>query len=252
MNTGALVMAAYSRLRDVFQKRAGLEPALQTEMKMQMLIADVLSPDDLVQVRQVFEKTLFVDGRETAGWAAKTVKNNMQARAGDPALDGIRALVAGRLKGNALFQMAARPKTMTPLLFAQYRDTMTYGTHVDDALMHGIRTDLSFTLFLDEPETYGGGALVIESSAGENPVKGPAGSVYLYPSTTLHRVDAVTSSTRRVAVGWLQSHVRSAEQREILFDLDAARRSIFAASGKTAEFDQLSKSVANLLRLWAD
>ncbi len=219
---------------------------------MQMLIAGVLSPDDLVEVRQVFEKAQFVDGRETAGWAAKTVKNNMQARAGDPALDDVRALVAGRLKSNALFHMAARPKAMTPLLFAQYRDTMTYGTHVDDALMQGIRTDVSFTLFLDEPETYGGGELVIESSAGENPVKGPAGSVYLYPSTTLHRVDAVTSGTRRVAVGWLQSHVRSTEHREILFDLDAARRSIFAASGKTAEFDQLSKSVANLLRMWAD
>lgn len=219
---------------------------------MQMLIAGILSPQDLVQVRQAFEKTQFVDGRETAGWAAKTVKNNLQARASDPALDDVRSLVALRLKDNALFQMAARAKTMTPLLFAQYRDTMTYGTHVDDALMHGIRTDLSFTLFLDDPETYGGGELVIESSAGENPVKGPAGSVYLYPSSTLHRVDAVTSGTRRVAVGWLQSHVRNADQREILFDLDAARRAIFATSGKTAEFDQLSKSVANLLRMWAD
>lgn len=219
---------------------------------MQMLIGGVLTPDDLAHIRQAFEKAQFVDGRESAGWAAKTVKNNLQARAGDPALDAARTLVAERLKANALFQMAARPKAMTPLLFAQYRDTMTYGTHVDDALMQGIRTDLSFTLFLDEPDAYEGGDLVIESSAGENPVKGPAGSVFLYPSTTLHRVEAVTSGTRRVAVGWLQSHVRSAGQREILFDLDTARRSIFNAQGKTAEFDLLSKSVANLLRMWAD
>jgi PKHD-type hydroxylase len=219
---------------------------------MQMLIANVLTCDDLIAVRQAFEKATFVDGRETAGWSAKTVKNNLQARAGDPALEGARQLVADRLKANALFQMAARPKAMSPLLFAQYGDTMTYGTHVDDAIMHGIRTDLSFTLFVDEPETYEGGDLVIESSAGESPVKGPAGSVYLYPSTTLHRVDAVTSGMRRVAVGWLQSHVRGADQREILFDLDTARRTVFAQFGKTTEFDQLSKSVANLLRMWAD
>jgi PKHD-type hydroxylase len=219
---------------------------------MQMLIANVLTPEDLTQIRQAFDKAHFVDGRETAGWAAKTVKNNMQAKAGDPALDAVRLLVAERLKANALFQMAVRPKHTTPLLFAQYRDTMTYGSHVDDALMQGIRTDLSFTLFLEEPESYDGGDLVIESSVGENPIKGPAGSIYVYPSTTLHRVDAVTRGVRRVAVGWCQSHVRNSDQREILFDLDSARRTLFAHSGKTAEFDQLSKSVANLLRMWAD
>jgi PKHD-type hydroxylase len=219
---------------------------------MQMLIAGILSPEDLTQVRQAFEKTQFVDGRETAGWAAKTVKNNLQAKAGDPNLDAVRSLITERLKANALFQMAARPKHQTPLLFAQYRDTMTYGSHVDDALMQGIRTDISFTLFIEEPDTYAGGELVIESSAGENPIKGPAGSVYIYPSTTLHRVDAVTRGVRRVAVGWVQSHVRNADQREILFDLDTARRRLFTQSGKTAEFDQLSKSVANLLRMWAD
>lgn len=219
---------------------------------MQMLIAGILSPDDLKLVRQAFEKAQFVDGRETAGWAAKTVKNNLQAKAGDPALDGVRTLVAERLRTHSLFQLAARPRHITPLLFAQYRDTMTYGTHVDDALMQGIRTDISFTLFIDEPETYEGGELVIETSAGENPIKGPAGSVYMYPSNTLHRVDAVTSGTRRVAVGWAQSHVRNSEQREILFDLDTARRTLFDRQGKTAEFDLMSKSVANLLRMWMD
>jgi PKHD-type hydroxylase len=225
---------------------------MNMEREMQMLIASILSPEDLIEVRQVFEKTQFVDGRETAGWAAKMVKNNLQAKVGDVALDAVRVLVTERLKANGLFQMAVRPKQITPLLFAQYRDTMTYGSHVDDALMQGIRTDISFTLFLEEPETYDGGELVIESSAGENPIKGPAGSVYVYPSTTLHRVDAVTRGVRRVAVGWVQSHVRNGEQREILFDLDSARRTLFAKSGKTSEFDQLSKSVANLLRMWAD
>jgi PKHD-type hydroxylase len=119
-------------------------------------------------------------------------------------------------------------------------------------LMGGMRSDISFTLFLDEPESYDGGELVMETSAGESAVKGPAGSVFLYPSTTLHRVAKLNSGVRRVCVGWLQSHVRSADQREILFDLDTARRSLFKASGKTAEFDLMSKSVANLLRMWAD
>jgi PKHD-type hydroxylase len=219
---------------------------------MQLLIAGVLAADDLALVRQAFEKATFTDGRETAGWAAKTVKNNLQARAGDPALDGVRKLIGERLKASALFQMAARPRHMTPLLFAQYRDTMTYGTHVDDALMQGIRTDLSYTVFLDEPDSYDGGDLVIETAGGENPVRGPAGSVFLYPSTTLHRVEAVTRGTRRVAVGWIQSHVRFEGQREILFDLDTARRRLFDESGKTAEFDLLSKSIANLLRMWTD
>jgi PKHD-type hydroxylase len=219
---------------------------------MQMTIAGMLSVEDLNSIRQALDTVEFVDGRETAGWAAKTVKNNMQARQGDAALDASRALVKDRLLNNGLFAMAARPRHVSNLLFAHYEPGMEYGAHVDDALMGGMRSDISFTLFLDEPESYDGGELVMETSAGESAVKGPAGSVFLYPSTTLHRVAKLNSGIRRVCVGWLQSHVRSADQREILFDLDTARRSLFKASGKTAEFDLMSKSVANLLRMWAD
>jgi len=93
---------------------------------------------------------------------------------------------------------------------------------------------------------------VIESSAGEHPVKSAAGSVFPYPSTSLHRVEAVTRGLRRVAVGWIESRVRSPERREILFDLDTAWRNLFSASGKSAEFDLLSKCNANLMRMWAD
>ncbi len=219
---------------------------------MQLTIAHVLSPDDLVQVRAAFDAAHFVDGRETAGWAARQVKHNMQARAGDPAHEAVRTLVAERLQSNPRCEMAARAKALTPVLFAAYDPGMTYGTHVDDALMQGIRTDLSWTLFVDEPEAYEGGELVIETAAGETAVKGPAGAIHLYPSTTLHRVDPVRSGRRRVAVGWVQSRVREAGRREILFDLDTARRTLFEQSGKSAEFDLLSKSFANLLRMWAD
>jgi PKHD-type hydroxylase len=225
---------------------------LQQEFAMQMLIADVLTKEDLALLRAAFDKAQFVDGRETAGWAAKGVKQNQQAAAADPAFDPARERVAKRLAENALVQMAALPRQFTPVLFAQYGKGMTYGAHVDNAFMHGVRTDLSFTVFVDEPDAYDGGELVIESSAGEFPVKGAAGSAFLYASTTLHRVDPVTRGLRRVAVGWIQSRVRSAEQREILFDLDTARRNLFNASGKTAEFDLLSKCNANLMRMWAD
>jgi PKHD-type hydroxylase len=219
---------------------------------MQMTIAGVLTLDDLVLVRAAFDKTAFIDGRETAGWAAKGVKNNLQAKGSDPALEKARALVQERISSHPLFAMAARPKQFSPLLFARYEKGMEYGAHVDDALMGGMRTDLSFTLFVDEPETYDGGELVLETSAGETAVKGPAGSLLLYPSTTLHRVAKLDSGVRRVCVGWAQSFVRSAERREILFDLDTARRAVFNASGKSAEFDLMSKSLANLLRMWAE
>jgi PKHD-type hydroxylase len=219
---------------------------------MQMTIAGVLTPEELASVRAAFDAAVFVDGRETAGWAAKTVKNNIQAKAGDPAMDAARALVRGRLMEHPLFVMAARPKQMSSLLFARYDPGMEYGAHVDDALMGGMRSDISFTLFVDEPQTYEGGELVMETSAGESAVKGPAGSVFVYPSTTLHRVAKLSSGVRRVCVGWAQSFVRSAEQREILFDLDTARRAVFNMSGKNAEFDLMSKSVANLLRMWVE
>jgi PKHD-type hydroxylase len=219
---------------------------------MQMTIAGVLKPDELATVRAAFEAAAFVDGRETAGWAAKTVKNNMQAKQGDAAMDSARALVKDRLMANSLFAMAARPKQLSSLLFARYELGMHYGAHVDDALMGGLRSDISFTLFVDEPETYEGGELVMETSAGESAVKGPAGSLFLYPSTTLHRVAKLNAGVRRVCVGWAQSFVRDAGQRELLFDLDTARRAIFSVSGKTAEFDLMSKSMANLMRMWAE
>ncbi len=111
---------------------------------------------------------------------------------------------------------------------------------------------MSFTLFLSDPADYDGGELVIETSGGEEAVKLPAGSLFLYPATHLHRVEPVTRGERLVCVGWARSYLRSAEQRELLFDLDRTRRALFAKDGKTEAFDVLSKSLANLLRMWAD
>jgi PKHD-type hydroxylase len=219
---------------------------------MQIVIADILKPDDLEAVHAALSKTRFIDGRETAGFAARVVKDNRQTDARDKTLDPVRNLVASRIMDNELFRMAARPKALSPLLFSRTETGMQYGVHVDDALMGGMRTDVSFTLFLDAPESYDGGELVIESAAGDDAIKLPAGSMIVYPATTLHRVARVTRGERHVVAGWARSFIRDAAQRELLFDLDTAKRTIFARDGKSAEFDLISKSLANLLRMWAE
>ena len=219
---------------------------------MQIVIADILKPDDLTTVHAALAKARFIDGRETAGFAARQVKDNRQADSGDKSLDAARGLVAARIMDNDLFRIAARPKALSPLLFSRTETGMQYGVHVDDAIMGGMRTDIAFTLFLDPPDAYDGGELVIESAADDSAIKLSAGSMIVYPATTLHRVAMVTRGQRHVVAGWARSLVRDAAQRELLFDLDTARRTIFARDGKTAEFDLISKSLANLLRMWAD
>jgi len=219
---------------------------------MQIVIAHVLSAEELDTVRAALARARFVDGRDTAGFAARLVKNNRQAAAADRSIETVRKLVAERILGNELFRLAVRPKALTPLLFSRYDGEMHYGSHVDDALMDGMRTDVSFTLFLSEPDSYDGGELVIESAAGEDAVKLTAGSLVAYPSTTLHHVAAVTRGARLAAVGWARSFIRDAARRELLFDLDTARRALFAREGKSAEFDLIAKSTANLLRMWAE
>ncbi|MGB5870985.1 MAG: Fe2+-dependent dioxygenase, partial [Albidovulum sp.] len=163
----------------------------------------------------------------------------------------LQAKVGAALAANALFQSAARPRAMTPLILSRYRAGQTYGLHVDDALMGGIRTDISFTLFLSDPETYDGGALIVEDMAEARAFKPGAGDLILYPSTTLHRVEPVTRGSRLAMVGWVQSWIRHADQREILFDLDRAVEEAHAVGGKSAQFDRLAKTRSNLLRMWA-
>ena len=151
-----------------------------------------------------------------------------------------------------VFVAAARPKRLVRLLISRYEPGMTYGTHVDDAMIDGVRTDLSFTLFLSDPASYEGGELVVEDSYGERAIKLSPGELILYPSTTLHRVEPVTAGLRLAAVGWLRSYVRDAERREILFDLETALRQVHAERGKTPVFDLLVKTRTNLLRRWAE
>jgi PKHD-type hydroxylase len=164
----------------------------------------------------------------------------------------IRKLIAERILGNEVFQLAVRPRELSPLLLSRYEPGMHYGSHVDDALMDGIRTDVAFTLFLDDPGSYNGGELAIESAAGEDTFKLDPGALVAYPATSLHRVSDVTHGVRLAAVGWARSFIRDSARRELLFDLDSARRQLFAREGKSAEFDLLSKSFANLMRMWVE
>jgi PKHD-type hydroxylase len=217
---------------------------------MQIVIGNILSDDELTLVRETLARATFVDGRETAGFAARTVKNNLQASGRNTEV--VRKLVEERIRGNDLFAMAVRPKVLTSVMFSAYEPGMRYGSHVDDALMQDLRTDVSFTLFLSDPASYDGGELVIESASSDDAVKLPAGSLVAYPSTSLHHVAEVTRGTRLAAVGWVRSFVRDAARREMLFDLDTARRQMFAREGKSAEYDLVSKSLANLLRMWVE
>ncbi|MEL6437840.1 MAG: Fe2+-dependent dioxygenase [Cyanobacteria bacterium J06621_8] len=218
-------------------------------------IQNILNPEELEQVTSSLAGGEFVDGKLTAGWNAKLVKNNQQLNKKTPLGTQLTQQVKSALNRNKLFQTAIRPKSIHSMLFSRYDEGMSYGRHVDNALMrsNGMwRSDISFTIFLNSPQEYDGGELVIEGTDAERGYKLEAGSAIVYPSTTLHRVNKVTRGSRLVCVGWLQSLIRDPSEREILFDLETARRVIFAKDGKTPEFDLISKSLANLLRKWVD
>lgn len=219
---------------------------------MIICIGDVLSAGDLEAVARAIPGLTWSDGRLTAGWAAREVKRNEQAGAGDAEAGALKTRLTESILASEMFQLAARPKALSRLLISRYRAGMTYGTHVDDALMQGMRTDISFTLFLSDPAGYDGGALIIESTGGEQDYKLPVGTLIAYPATSLHRVEPVTSGERIAAVGWVRSFVRRPDHRELLFDLETARRQIFDKDGKSPAFDLLSKCASNLLREWAE
>jgi PKHD-type hydroxylase len=215
-------------------------------------IANILEGEALAEAQTAMAALTFEDGKATAGWSARLVKENQQVPRGDAKAEPLKQKLAARIAENEVFQLAVRPKRLSPLTLSRYQAGMAYGTHVDDALMGGMRSDVSFTLFLSDPATYDGGALVIESASGEEDVKLPAGALVAYPSGSLHRVAPVTSGVRLAAVGWVRSYLRTPEQRELLFDLETARRSLFTREGKSHEFDLMSKASANLLRMWAE
>ncbi|MCO6419130.1 Fe2+-dependent dioxygenase [Siccirubricoccus sp. KC 17139] len=221
-------------------------------------IAGLLDAATLERLRVLLAGARFGDGRRTAGWAARGAKQNEQAAPADPAVREAAGIVSAALLGHELFRAAALPRRLRPVMFARYAGAGAYGSHMDDALMGladpagPLRTDLSVTVFLSAPEAYEGGELVIEGVGGEAEYKLPSGCALVYPAATLHRVAPVTAGERLVAVTWAQSLVREDAARELLFDLDRARRAVFAREGDGETFRLLAKTHGNLLRRWAE
>ncbi len=222
---------------------------------MIITIDNVLTINQLNKINETLNHSNFISGKKTAGWYAKTVKNNLQLEQKLNDEPQLKELVKNQLLNHPLIQSCCLPKIIHSLLFSRYEVGMSYGRHIDNAMMgkqNFWRSDISFTLFLNPPSSYQGGELVIEGVQKEDSYKLSANSMIVYPSSSLHRVEEITQGVRYVVVGWMQSLVRDASKREILFELDTVRRLLFAQSGKTNEFDLLSKNYANLLRLWGE
>lgn len=219
---------------------------------MRCELEPLLNPAEVAELReQLLDPTAqWVDGATTAGWHARDRKHNCQLSTTTALHRQLAEQLQARLLAHPLLQAAALPRHIHGILFSRSGVGDGYQRHVDNAWMSSGRSDLSFTVFLSDPDAYRGGALVLESPSGEEPFRLPAGHALLYPSTLLHRVDPVSVGERLVAVGWVQSRIRHADQRELLFELDTARRALFERSGHDDVFALVSRSYSNLLRRW--
>ena len=226
---------------------------------MLLHIPDVLTSDELRTLRSLLDEAAWRDGRTTAGSQAVQAKNNEQIATGTDTAQAAQQLVLQALHRNPLFFSAALPRKIFPPQFNRYGgETNFYGDHVDGAVMHvaatgeKVRTDVSCTLFIADPTDYDGGELVINDTYGQQRVKLPAGDMVLYPSTSVHRVEPVTRGHRVASFFWVQSLVRSDEQRRLLFDLDMNLMRLRDAHGESGPMVGLTGTYHNLLRLWAD
>ncbi len=220
---------------------------------MHVLLEPLLPPQVVERLRQRLLEApaeAWHSGQETAGWHARTVKNNRQLDPTTALHSALAAEVVGAMEAHPLVRAAAFPRRIHGLLFSRMGPGEGYGRHVDNAWMTGGRADLSFTLAITDPGAYAGGDLLLENPAGEERIRLPSGHGIVYPSTRLHQVEPVRQGERLVAVGWIESRIRHDEQRELLFELDAARRTLFAQDGKREVFDLVSRSYSNLLRWW--
>ncbi|MEO0882521.1 MAG: Fe2+-dependent dioxygenase [Pseudomonadota bacterium] len=218
------------------------------------IIPDVLGSNDLEFVQASFARLTWRDGGSTAGVRARTVKQNEQADTSAPLGRTIVERVMKAIKAQDVIRAAARPHKYSPLLISRTSDGGQYGPHIDNAIMADgtMRSDLSFTLFLSEEASYEGGALCLDLPAGIQSIKLPAGSLVLYPTTLVHWVEPVTDGVRHAAIGWIQSLVPDAHERDILFDLDTARADLRAREpAESPALLTLDKVYSNLLRKWS-
>ncbi|MES2945746.1 MAG: Fe2+-dependent dioxygenase [Pseudomonadota bacterium] len=226
---------------------------------MLLSIPDILQAKDLARVQQLLADAPWTDGRDSAGSQARQVKNNEQLPNDSAAAQAITAMVTGGLERSALFLTAALPKKLfTPRINRYSGAANQYGNHVDSAirtLAHNgqrVRTDISCTVFLSDPGDYEGGELTVVDTFGEKHIKLPAGHAILYPGTSVHQVQPVTKGQRLACFFWIESLVRSDEQRRLLFDMDMALMQLRQEQGDNAATIALTGTYHNLLRMWAD
>lgn len=225
---------------------------------MLLRIPDVLTPEQVAEARGVLDGAEWVDGRVTAGHQSAKAKDNMQIPEGSPVAQRLGEMIVGALGKNPLFLSAALPLRVFPPLFNRYAGGQSFGTHVDNAIRQvpgtamRIRTDLSATLFFANPDEYDGGELCVEDTYGVQSVKLAAGSMILYPATSLHHVTPVTRGARVSSFFWIQSMVRDDGQRSLLFDLDMAIQRLTTDHPEHPSAIQLTGVYHNLLRQWAE
>ena len=228
---------------------------------MLLHIRQVLNADELRRAQDIIATAPWGDGRATAGVQSAQVKKNEQLPQDAPATRALQQIVLAGLNRHSIFFSAALPKRVFPPLFNRYGgETNTFGSHVDNAVRfvpggqaERVRTDVSCTLFLADPDSYDGGELVVEDTFGEQRVKLPAGDMVMYPGTSVHRVEPVTRGYRVASFFWLESMVRSDEKRRLLFDMDTHLMRLRSSAGETEPaVIGLTGTYHNLLRMWAD
>lgn len=225
---------------------------------MLLRVPDVFTADQVKACREALERADWIDGRVTAGHQSAQAKHNLQLPEDHPLAHQWGEAVLQALSRNGLFHAAALPLKIFPPLFNCYREGGNFGVHIDNAIRdvrgtpHRVRTDLSATLFLSEPDSYDGGELVVEDTYGAHAVKLPAGHLVLYPASSLHRVNPVTRGARLASFFWIQSLVRDDGERTLLFDLDQAITRLSRDLPNHPALVSLTGTYHNLLRRWAD
>jgi len=224
---------------------------------MLLHIPEVLTGEQVAHFRQALSQAEWTDGRETVGAQGAQVKRNLQLPEASPLREQLGRLVLAALARHPLYHAAALPQRTLPPRFNRYEGGGQYGFHVDGAVMgvgngEQMRSDISCTLFLNEPEDYDGGELIVNDTYGEHEVKLPAGDAIIYPSSSLHRVTPVTRGARIASFFWVQSLVRDDNRRRMLFELDSSIQRLTQSGADAAAVLQLTGVYHNLLRQWSE